>query len=139
MLAQKALNCTTRSNAGYVDWMRGSSRTGQHVQLSGDILASIESYGLEPQVVNYFLLPRGPDGTQTLRKGPFVFVHNLLHMTGERVWQPFVVAVYNGEIYNARQVPQGFEDRHLYRSDGECLLPAYLHLGPRFPQTLDGV
>ncbi|CAE7764740.1 unnamed protein product [Symbiodinium sp. CCMP2592] len=93
-------------------------------------------------VVNYFLLPRGPDGTQTLRKGPFVFVHNLLHMTGERVWQPFVqdkvVAVYNGEIYNARQVPQGFEDRHLYRSDGECLLPAYLHLGPRFPQTLDG-
>ncbi|CAE7693363.1 unnamed protein product [Symbiodinium necroappetens] len=92
--------------------------------------------------VNYFLLPRGPDGTQTLRKGPFVFVHNLLHMTGERVWQPFVqekvVAVYNGEIYNARQVPQGFEDRHLYRSDGECLLPAYLHLGPHFPQTLDG-
>jgi len=77
-----------------------------------------------------------------VQRGPFTFVHNLLHMTGERVVQPFVddevVAVYNGEIYNARQVPAGFRERHRYRSDGECLVPSYRHLGPRFPQVLDG-
>ncbi|CAJ1432078.1 unnamed protein product [Effrenium voratum] len=92
--------------------------------------------------VNFFLQPRGPDGTKSLQLGPFIFVHNLLHMTGERVWQPFadgeVVAVYNGEIYNSRQVPAGFGGRHLYRSDGECLLPCYRHHGARFPKVLDG-
>ncbi|CAE8594601.1 unnamed protein product [Polarella glacialis] len=92
--------------------------------------------------VNMFLVPRGPDGTTTVQRGPFTFVHNLLHMTGERVQQPFVddevVAVYNGEIYNSRQVPEGVEGRHKFRSDGECIVPSYRHLGPRFPKILDG-
>ncbi|CAK9109864.1 unnamed protein product [Durusdinium trenchii] len=92
--------------------------------------------------VNFFLRPRGPDGTHAVQKGPFTFVHNLLHMTGERVFQPFVdgeaVAVYNGEIYNSRQVPSGFSQRHSYRSDGECLLPCYRHHGASFPKILDG-
>eukprot|EP00747_Dinoflagellata_sp_TGD_P017252 gnl/TRDRNA2_/TRDRNA2_125698_c0_seq1.p1 gnl/TRDRNA2_/TRDRNA2_125698_c0~~gnl/TRDRNA2_/TRDRNA2_125698_c0_seq1.p1 ORF type:complete len:710 (+),score=72.37 gnl/TRDRNA2_/TRDRNA2_125698_c0_seq1:400-2529(+) len=92
--------------------------------------------------VNFFLQRRGPDVTETVQHGPFTFVHNLLHMTGERVHQPFVdgdaMAVYNGEIYNSRQVPEDYPERHSYRSDGECILPAYRHLGPTFPRVLDG-
>lgn len=93
-------------------------------------------------LINHFLVRRGPDATQVHTRGPFTFVHNLLHMTGERVLQPFVdgdvVAMYNGEIYNSRHLPAGFGGRHAYRSDGECILPSYRALGPRFPRTFDG-
>ena len=40
--------------------------------------------------VNFFLQPRGPDATTHLRLHGFDFVHNLLHMTGERRPQPFL-------------------------------------------------
>ena len=52
-------------------------------------------------------------------------MHNLLHMTGERVLQPFhdpgnqVVAFFNGEIYNWREL-QGPEDN--FRTDGDVLI-----------------
>eukprot|EP00928_Gymnodinium_smaydae_P087428 TRINITY_DN71693_c0_g1_i1.p1 TRINITY_DN71693_c0_g1~~TRINITY_DN71693_c0_g1_i1.p1 ORF type:complete len:737 (+),score=63.41 TRINITY_DN71693_c0_g1_i1:59-2269(+) len=93
-------------------------------------------------VVNTFLKGRGPDETTQVEHRGITFIHNLLHMTGERILQPFqdgdVLAVYNGEIYNSRAVPEGFDGRHLYRSDGECILPAYRSYGERFPQFLDG-
>ncbi|CAK0788985.1 unnamed protein product, partial [Prorocentrum cordatum] len=92
--------------------------------------------------VNRFLQRRGPDSTQVVQHGRFTFVHNLLHMTGERIAQPFVdgdvVALYNGEIYNSQLVPAGYPGRHRYRSDGECLIPCYNKLGSSFPKVLDG-
>jgi len=90
--------------------------------------------------VNFFLRPRGPDATTHTRLHGFDFVHNLLHMTGERRPQPFledsVAALYNGEIYNWRAL--GSATGSTYRSDGDAILPAYRAYGDRFPSMLEG-
>ncbi len=39
--------------------------------------------------VNHFMRLRGPDATNHVRIGGYSFVHNLLHMTGERILQPY--------------------------------------------------
>jgi len=91
--------------------------------------------------VNFFLQPRGPDATRHWHGYGFDFVHNLLHMTGERVLQPFhdpserIVAFFNGEIYNWRELA---EPGVLFRTDGDVLISAYLRTGVRFAQRLDG-
>eukprot|EP00435_Cladocopium_sp_Y103_P064428 s818_g26.t1 len=88
--------------------------------------------------VNFFMRPRGPDLTTHINLHNFTFVHNLLHMTGERIPQPFtsddrqVVLVYNGEIYNFKAL------RPESTSDGEALVPLYLQRGDLFPRMLDG-
>lgn len=88
--------------------------------------------------VNFFLQRRGPDATTHTHLNGFDFVHNLLHMTGERTPQPFVhgrvAAVFNGEIYNWKSLDK--EGR--YRSDGDAILPAYLAHGTRFVRHIDG-
>eukprot|EP00928_Gymnodinium_smaydae_P001508 TRINITY_DN10549_c2_g1_i1.p1 TRINITY_DN10549_c2_g1~~TRINITY_DN10549_c2_g1_i1.p1 ORF type:complete len:595 (+),score=134.34 TRINITY_DN10549_c2_g1_i1:73-1857(+) len=90
--------------------------------------------------VNFFLRPRGPDLTTHVHVGGFDFVHNLLHMTGERRAQPFlgenVAALFNGEIYNWRELlaQRGWQGV----SDGDVILPLYRELGDRFPSVLDG-
>ncbi|CAD7943236.1 unnamed protein product [Amoebophrya sp. A120] len=67
--------------------------------------------------LNYFMQLRGPDATTHTRRQGFTFVHNLLHMTGDRVLQPLsyrggeVQILFNGEIYNYREV----EDRYRCR------------------------
>lgn len=88
---------------------------------------------------NFFLEPRGPDGTNRWHGYGFDFVHNLLHMTGEKVLQPFVdsqrqlVALFNGEIYNWEELdPGGF------RSDGDAILSEYKRHGLDFVRHLDG-
>lgn len=91
--------------------------------------------------VNFFLRPRGPDHTALTSLYGFSFVHNLLHMTGEWVSQPFidpqraVVALYNGEIYNFEALA-GSSGRA--RSDGDVILPMYRKHGVAFPRVLDG-
>ncbi|CAE8710649.1 unnamed protein product [Polarella glacialis] len=95
---------------------------------------------------NFFLQPRGPDATNRWSGYGYDFVHNLLHMTGERVLQPFhdeaaqVVAFFNGELYNWRalQEEDGRADGDAFRSDGDALLSGYLRHGRRFVQRLDG-
>ena len=55
---------------------------------------------------NVFMQRRGPDATQHVTRKGYTFVHNLLHMTGDRVLQPLgyldeqVQILFNGEIYN---------------------------------------
>lgn len=77
---------------------------------------------------------RGPDGQRTIGINGIFFTHYLLHITGAKVYQPFVskdgniVALYNGEIYN--------HDFHL--SDGENIIPLYQQYGDQFPCFLDG-
>ena len=92
--------------------------------------------------INFFLQKRGPDATTTTEYEGFTLVHNLLHMTGERVLQPFrdgnVFGIYNGEIYNSRAVPENYQKRHEYVSDGQCILPSYREHGEWFPTVLDG-
>lgn len=96
--------------------------------------------------VNFFLQPRGPDVTTHMRLHGFDFVHNLLHMTGQRRPQPFVssngqiLALFNGEIYNWRQLSREAEGRGLpaFTSDGEAILPTYQSAGESFPLALQG-
>ncbi|CAJ1382506.1 unnamed protein product [Effrenium voratum] len=96
--------------------------------------------------VNFFLRPRGPDATSHVRMHGFDFVHNLLHMTGERRPQPFfshdgrILALFNGEIYNWRKLSQDAEEQGLpaFQSDGEAILPAYQTAGESFPLALQG-
>jgi asparagine synthetase B (glutamine-hydrolysing) len=85
--------------------------------------------------VNYYTRFRGPDYTSVINKNGFLFVHNLLSITGDVTRQPFIdeniVCLYNGEIYN-------YKDFGDYHSDGECLIPLYKEHGPEFVKELDG-
>ena len=95
--------------------------------------------------VNYYLKPRGPDYTGTASLGGFVYVHNLLHMTGQMTRQPFIatdnqtVALFNGEIYNYRSLQQILRPNGPpYTSDGECILEAYHQWGRTFSRHFEG-
>ena len=77
------------------------------------------------EYVNYFLKFRGPDLTNSITYEGFLFLHNLLHLTGDITKQPFIdeenkiVCLFNGEIYNYKS----FGD---YKSDGYCLINLYI-------------
>jgi asparagine synthetase B (glutamine-hydrolysing) len=78
---------------------------------------------------------RGPDLTNFETVNEIKFLHNLLHITGDMITQPFMkndsVAVFNGEIYNYKKFGS-------YRSDGECILDLYNSQGDQFIKYLDG-
>ena len=84
---------------------------------------------------NHFSKKRGPDSTNVTTINGIQFLHNLLHLTGEKTTQPFIedniVAVFNGEIYN-------YLDFGSYKTDGECLIDLYKKHGPEFTKLLDG-
>lgn len=81
---------------------------------------------------NFYIQKRGQDATNEVKRGGFTFVHNLLHITGQRTLQPYeedgIVCLYNGEIYN---LPY-------QNSDGENIIPLYKKYGSDFPKYLDG-
>lgn len=85
---------------------------------------------------------RGPDATSRVDLHGWMVLHNLLWMTGQFTQQPFVekvdrselAAVFNGEIYNYRELLPGFSPA----SDGAVLLPAYRTWGLEFGKRLDG-
>ena len=93
------------------------------------------------------LIARGPDALTTMSYRGYHFTHFLLHITGERTTQPFfhdesnskVICVYNGEIYNYRDLFKGMNcDGSMWSSDGQCLLPLYLRYSNNFIGMLDG-
>ena len=87
--------------------------------------------------VNFYSKRRGPDNTRHCLRDGVHFVHNLLHLTGDKdlAHQPFeegdVVATFNGEIYN-------YKDFGDYKTDGECIIPLYKEYGLDFAKHLDG-
>lgn len=88
---------------------------------------------------------RGPDATHVVSLQGWVFLHNLLSMTGALTYQPFVspdghvACVFNGEIYNYRKLAEMLAgDATAYPSDGYALLPAFAKWGPEFVQHLEG-
>ena len=98
------------------------------------LVASFDIDDAQLNASNYYNQRRGPDVTNVVRAKGWTFVHNLLSMTGAVTLQPFVsksvVAIFNGEIYNYRELafqlagsPEAFE------SDGYSLLPAYARWG----------
>jgi asparagine synthetase B (glutamine-hydrolysing) len=84
---------------------------------------------------NTFCVKRGPDETKVVKVEDIYFLHNLLHITGEKRLQPFIknnkYCVFNGQIYNYKS----FGD---YASDGECLIDLYEEKGDEFCKYLDG-
>lgn len=85
--------------------------------------------------INFYLKFRGPDYTESKIINDYLFIHNLLSITGEFTPQPYqddnIVLIYNGEIYN-------YKDFGEYKSDGECLIPLYKQYGSDFIKKLDG-
>lgn len=85
--------------------------------------------------VNKFCQKRGPDVTSTSIIKDVQFLHNLLHITGTRITQPFtkndIVCVFNGEIYN-------YKSFGTYKSDGESIIDVYQSHGDSFVSLLDG-
>jgi len=85
--------------------------------------------------LNYYLKFRGPDHTESKIVNDYLFIHNLLSITGEFTPQPYqdenITLIYNGEIYNYKEFGN-------YKSDGECLIPLYKQYGPDFIKKLDG-
>ena len=84
---------------------------------------------------NKFSQRRGPDSTDLVTYNGIQFLHNLLHLTGNKTTQPFrkndVVAIFNGEIYN-------YLDFGSYNTDGEILIDLYNEHGVEFIKQLDG-
>ena len=91
----------------------------------------------DPAHWNFFMKLRGPDLTNHVTVNKFLFLHNLLHMTGEITAQPFyddergVVALFNGEIYNYKEFGN-------YTSDGQSIIGAYHKFGERFTNKFRG-
>ena len=60
--------------------------------------------------INKFSLNRGPDKTNIFKDedSEITWIHNLLHITGEKTIQPFVdddvISVFNGQIYNFKDL-----------------------------------
>ena len=86
--------------------------------------------------VNQFCKYRGPDLTNIITYKNITFVHNLLHITGDKTPQPIIdddiVVIFNGEIYNYKIFNK------CAKSDGECIIPAYQKYGNSFVKQLDG-
>ena len=89
------------------------------------------------EIINKFLKPRGPDGSNFDFRNNTIFIHNLLSITGEYTRQPLfdnndeVGMVFNGEIYN-------YKDFGKYDNDSKCIIPLYKKHGINFITTLDG-
>jgi len=91
-------------------------------------------------IINRKLKLRGPDKTNIVDINGYKFIHNLLHITGTMTLQPFIdnniVALFNGEIYNYKELEQ--KTGKEYQSDGCCIIPSYLKYGRDFVKKLDG-
>ena len=86
---------------------------------------------------------RGPDLTRFEIVPPFVLGHNLLHLTGELTSQPLTLkgslyALFNGEIYNWRELADSLGIGYSIKSDGDVILPLYERFGDGFLRMLDG-
>jgi asparagine synthetase B (glutamine-hydrolysing) len=94
-----------------------------------------DQQNVDLEAANYYTQLRGPDYTSTVNQNGYLFVHNLLSITGDMITQPFIkdniCCLYNGEIYN-------YQDFGDYASDGECLIDLYKKHGPQFVKELDG-
>ena len=93
--------------------------------------------GIKLTKLNKRLKPRGPDVTNVVSIYDYIFIHNLLNITGPPTVQPFydkkskVACLFNGEIYN-------YQSFGTYNSDGECIIPLYLKYGKDFIKQMDG-
>jgi asparagine synthetase B (glutamine-hydrolysing) len=87
------------------------------------------------QNANKLLQMRGPDGTNITELNGYKFIHNILHLCGEKTFQPIIenniCILFNGEIYN-------YKDFGDYKSDTLCLIDLYKKYDMDFVKKLDG-
>ena len=83
-----------------------------------------------------FINNRGPDKTNIVNYNNITFVHFLLHLAGELTVQPIisknVVYIFNGEIYNYKQINPS------YKSDIYAIIDAYEQHGDDFNKHIKG-
>ncbi|MDF3052680.1 MAG: hypothetical protein K0S19_785, partial [Geminicoccaceae bacterium] len=95
------------------------------------------------------LVHRGPDETGTeICDGVALGMRRLSIIDLEGGSQPLynedhtIRVVFNGEIYNYRELRQGLEargHRMVTKTDGEVIAHLWEELGPRFPSVLNGM
>jgi asparagine synthase (glutamine-hydrolysing) len=94
------------------------------------------------------LVHRGPDAGSVVHSQQFSFGHRRLSIidTGQRSGQPFTTEgatlIYNGEIYNFRDLKRGLMDkgvRFQTSGDTEVVLQAYLYWGDECVHHLNGI
>ena len=100
-------------------------------------MCSILFTNKKPNVNDYNLLKsRGPDATTQESIAGYYFVHNLLSLTGDFTKQPVqqdgIVLLFNGEIYNYKDLDPTAE------SDSYSIISTYKKYGTKFVKHLDG-
>jgi len=96
------------------------------------------------------MVPRGPDGSGIVSRGPFAFGHRRLKIIdlSERGQQPMVdselglTLVFNGCIYNHKDLRAELEGkgyRFFSTSDTEVVLKAWHAWGPEAPKRFNGM
>lgn len=100
--------------------------------MCGIVVSSLDiPAGCERYVKN-----RGPDYTNSVTMNGIHFVHYLLHITGEKTYQPIrddnIMCIFNGEIYNYKEILPSA------RSDSYSIVEAYKKVGTEFIKLLDG-
>lgn len=102
--------------------------------MCGIIITNLQIENIEQ--CNKFCKNRGPDHTEMVTINGIRFIHNLLHITGGKKFQPLrhnnCVAIFNGEIYNYKEL---YKDSI---TDGDCIIPTYLKKGDTFIKEFDG-
>lgn len=83
-----------------------------------------------------FIKNRGPDYTNTVTYNNYMFIHFLLHLTGDKTYQPIidnnVAYIFNGEIYNYKELNTES------KSDIYSIIKTYNSYGEKFFKYLDG-
>jgi len=121
--------------AGWVDFGRDLTQERPTLQAMTDTLAN---RGVDDQG----LWVRGNAGLGHTRTSIIDLVGGAQPLTVEEDGRPVAVIVYNGEVYNFKQLRtelQARGQRFRTRSDTEVVLRSYLEWGPDFAKRLEGI
>lgn len=115
--------------------------------IAGAICCSTTSTNIDKSLRT--LLNRGPDGHAVYRDGCITLIHTRLSVIdlSEHAAQPMVsscgryVVVFNGEIYNYRELKRNIEGSYTFhsRSDTEVVLACFAKFGPKALDYLRGM
>src|SRR5437763_15197816 len=108
-------------------------------------IAGAVNFNLSPKIINAAMHHRGPDEQGDYASAKVDFFHlrlSILDISGGK--QPMhldnkYTIIFNGEIYNHRELRKQFNIEGKTSSDTETLLVLYQRFGTDFLQHLDGM